>query len=142
MKVEPLRSVRSVCGSHRSRNLTILGVASIPTLNRIVDRSGMWSPLRRKDCSCQRLLPKSCRFLPASACGLRSWKAHARYGKSRWRGLVDEFLGLSVYMDGDALHRLMREGDTLSGAYLQVVPQRSHGFTGGSNRRPPWQEWD
>jgi putative ABC transport system permease protein len=35
-------------------------------------------------------------------------------------GLVDEFLGLSVYMDQEALHRLMREGERLSGAYLQV----------------------
>lgn len=35
-------------------------------------------------------------------------------------GLVDEFLGLSVYMEKQALHRLMREGKRLSGAYLQV----------------------
>jgi len=35
-------------------------------------------------------------------------------------GLVDEFLGLSVYMDQEALRRLMREGERLSGAYLQV----------------------
>ena len=35
-------------------------------------------------------------------------------------GLVDEFLGLSVYMEIEALHRLMHEGERLSGAYLQV----------------------
>jgi putative ABC transport system permease protein len=34
--------------------------------------------------------------------------------------LVDEFMGLSVYMEIDALHRLLREGDTLSGAYLEI----------------------
>jgi putative ABC transport system permease protein len=34
--------------------------------------------------------------------------------------LVDEYMGLSVYMDIDALHRLMREGETLSGAYLEI----------------------
>ena len=28
-------------------------------------------------------------------------------------GLVDDIMGLSVYMDLDALHRLMREGDVL-----------------------------
>ncbi|NEO38426.1 MAG: ABC transporter permease [Moorea sp. SIOASIH] len=37
-------------------------------------------------------------------------------------GLVDELLGVSVYMDIDALNRLMREGQTISGAYLSVDP--------------------
>jgi putative ABC transport system permease protein len=34
--------------------------------------------------------------------------------------VVDEFVGTSVYSDIGALHRLMREGDTLSGAFLAV----------------------
>jgi putative ABC transport system permease protein len=35
-------------------------------------------------------------------------------------GLVDELVGLSAYMDVHALNRLMREGDTVSGALLAV----------------------
>ena len=35
-------------------------------------------------------------------------------------GLVDELLGLQVYIDIQALNRLMREGATISGAYLAV----------------------
>ena len=35
-------------------------------------------------------------------------------------GLVDELLGLQVYIDIHALNRLMREGATISGAYLAV----------------------
>jgi putative ABC transport system permease protein len=35
-------------------------------------------------------------------------------------GLVDELLGLAAYMDLDALHELMRESDTLSGASISV----------------------
>jgi putative ABC transport system permease protein len=35
-------------------------------------------------------------------------------------GLVDELLGLSAYMDIQALNRLMQEGSTISGAYLAV----------------------
>jgi len=34
--------------------------------------------------------------------------------------VVDEFVGTSVYSDIGALHRLMQEGDTLSGAFLVV----------------------
>jgi putative ABC transport system permease protein len=39
-------------------------------------------------------------------------------------GLVDEFLGVSAYMDITALNRLMQEGSTISGAYLAVDEQR------------------
>jgi putative ABC transport system permease protein len=35
-------------------------------------------------------------------------------------GVVDELVGLSAYMDIHALNRLMREGGTISGAYLAV----------------------
>ncbi|ASC71844.1 ABC transporter permease [Halomicronema hongdechloris C2206] len=35
-------------------------------------------------------------------------------------GIFDELVGISAYMDIHALNRLMREGFTLSGAYLQV----------------------
>ncbi|OKH22004.1 ABC transporter permease [Hydrococcus rivularis NIES-593] len=37
-------------------------------------------------------------------------------------GLVDELIGIQAYMDIDALNRLMREGQTISGAYLSVDP--------------------
>ncbi|NEP00332.1 MAG: ABC transporter permease [Symploca sp. SIO2E9] len=37
-------------------------------------------------------------------------------------GLVDELIGVGAYMDISALNRLMREGRTISGAYLMVDP--------------------
>ncbi|MGK7871941.1 MAG: ABC transporter permease [Xenococcaceae cyanobacterium] len=37
-------------------------------------------------------------------------------------GLVDELLGVQGYMDIHALNRMMREGQTISGAYLSVDP--------------------
>jgi putative ABC transport system permease protein len=37
-------------------------------------------------------------------------------------GLVDELIGLSAYMDVQALNRLMREGATISGSLLAVDP--------------------
>ena len=40
-------------------------------------------------------------------------------------GLLDEFLGVSAYMDIHALNRLMREGQTISGAYLSIDPNFS-----------------
>lgn len=40
-------------------------------------------------------------------------------------GLVDELLGVQAYMDISALNRLMREGQTISGAYLSVDPHHA-----------------
>ncbi|MGB9082585.1 MAG: FtsX-like permease family protein [Desulfuromonadaceae bacterium] len=37
--------------------------------------------------------------------------------------MVDESIGLSAYMDGAALNRLLEEGSTVSGAFLAVDPQ-------------------
>jgi putative ABC transport system permease protein len=39
-------------------------------------------------------------------------------------GLVDELIGLSAYMNVDALNRLMREGATVSGSFLAVDERR------------------
>jgi putative ABC transport system permease protein len=41
-----------------------------------------------------------------------------RTHRLRVNALVDDVLGLTLYMDIDALHRLMREGETASGAML------------------------
>jgi putative ABC transport system permease protein len=39
-------------------------------------------------------------------------------------GLVDDWVGVSAYMERHALNRLMQEGDTISGAYLAVGSSR------------------
>ena len=38
--------------------------------------------------------------------------------------LVDDYMGLAAFMEIGALHRMMREGDSLSGAYLLVDSSR------------------
>ena len=52
-------------------------------------------------------------------------------------GLVDDYVGVSAYMEIGALHRLMREGDSLSGAYLQVDAARAATRSTASSRRRP-----
>jgi putative ABC transport system permease protein len=39
--------------------------------------------------------------------------------------LVAEYMGMNAYMELETLHRLVREGDTLSGAYLVVDPPQT-----------------
>jgi putative ABC transport system permease protein len=40
----------------------------------------------------------------------------------RVAGLVDDYMGVAAWMEIGALHRLLREGQTLSGAHLEVDP--------------------
>lgn len=121
VKVEPLRSVPvRLRHGHRSRNLTILGVASIPTLNRIVDRSGNVVTPPPEGLLLSKTLAEILQVSPGERVRIEVLEGARPVREIAVAGLVDEFLGLSVYMDVDALHRLMREGDTLSGAYLQV----------------------
>ncbi|MCB1279248.1 FtsX-like permease family protein [Prosthecobacter sp.] len=40
------------------------------------------------------------------------------------RGFIEDFAGVSAYMDIGALHRLMHEGETVSGAYMTVDQKR------------------
>ena len=44
------------------------------------------------------------------------------------RGLVTDFAGVAAYMDITALQRLLKEGDTVNGAYLTVDHQRWNEF--------------
>jgi putative ABC transport system permease protein len=50
--------------------------------------------------------------------------------------LVDEWIGLSAYMDARALNRLMREGETVSGAYLAIDPASAPQFYSLIKRTP------
>ena len=50
-------------------------------------------------------------------------------------GLVDDTMGLAMYMDLAAVHRLMREGEVASGALLLIDPAQRGGPVAGRSRR-------
>jgi putative ABC transport system permease protein len=51
-------------------------------------------------------------------------------------GLVDDTMGLSMYMELDALHRLLREGDAVSGAALLIDPSSEAALSSELKRLP------
>lgn len=120
-KVEPLRSAPArLRVGHRSRNVSILGLPSAPTLNRIVDRSGRVATLPPEGLLLSKTLADILHAAPGDRVRLEVLEGARPVRESVVAGVVDEFLGLSVYMEKGALHRLLREGERLSGAYLQV----------------------
>ncbi|HSW38397.1 MAG TPA: ABC transporter permease [Acidobacteriota bacterium] len=121
MNVEPMRSapVRLRHG-HRSRNLVVVGLPSMPSLNRIVDRSGKVYALPPEGLLMSKTLAGLLGTAPGDVVRLEVLEGSRPVRETVVAGLVDEFIGLSVYMDKQALHRLLREDEKLSGAYLQV----------------------
>jgi putative ABC transport system permease protein len=120
-RVESLRSVPvRLHFRHRSRNLAILGLPADPTLNRIVDRSGNVISPPPEGLLISKTLADILKVSPGDCVQIEVLEGSRPVREVVVSGLVDEFLGLSVYMNQDSLHRLMREGEKLSGAYLQV----------------------
>lgn len=124
LRVEPYREVPARLRlGHRSRRVGILGLANDGELRRVLDRN-----LQRIDLPPEGLVLNE---MLAGILGARVGDAiqvEVLEGARPVRpvvvaALVDEPIGLGVYMRADALHRLMREGDTISGAYLQVDSQ-------------------
>ena len=121
LRVEPYREIPArLRYQHRSRRVAVLGLAPDGDLRRPID-----GQLRPVDLPPDGLVLNT---KLAEILGVRPGDVltvdvleGARPGRQvRVAGLVDEPVGLGAYMQAGALHRLMREGDTISGAYLKV----------------------
>ncbi|HWO02717.1 MAG TPA: FtsX-like permease family protein [Blastocatellia bacterium] len=108
---------------HRSKRVAILGIKPDGELRTLLDRS-----LRKVDLPSEGLLLSA---KLADVLGARpgdTITVEVLEGERPLRHLpvvrlVDEWIGLSAYMDTHALNRLMREGETVSGAYLAIDPK-------------------
>ncbi len=119
--VEPYRSVPvRLRHGRRSRQLAILGLPSEPTLNRIVDRSGRVVRLPPEGLVLNETLADVLQAREGDQVTLEVLVGARQVRQVQVASLVDEYMGLSAYMESSALHRLLREGESLSGAHLQV----------------------
>ncbi len=121
LTAEPARSVpvRLVAG-HRSRQTSILGLSNGTQLHRVIDVSLKPIALPPEGLVLSTML--------AEILGLRrgdTLQVEVLAGRRPVRqvvvaDLVEEYQGTSAYMEAAALHRLLREGQSLSGAFLQI----------------------
>ena len=108
---------------HRSKRVAILGTRPDGKLRVLLDRQ-----LRRVDLPPEGLMLSSKLAEVLGAHPGDTITVEVLEGARPMREvplvrLVDEWIGLSAYMDIGALNRLMREGETVSGAYLAVDPR-------------------
>ncbi len=121
--VEPHRAVAArIRSGHRERYLGITGVDPEPRFKRIVDRDGRALEMPGAGVVLSKMLGDVLGVEPGDTVVLEVLEGARPVQMVRVAALVDDILGLSIYMDRGALHRMMREGDVISGAFLLIDP--------------------
>lgn len=122
---EPFRTVAArLRFEHRSHKIGIMGIASGTELRQLVDRDLKPINLPLDGLLLSNKLADILGVQPGDLLTVEVLEGSRPTLTVPVAGLVDELIGVSAYMDLDALNRLMREGATISGAFLAVDEQR------------------
>jgi putative ABC transport system permease protein len=125
MQAEPFRAVAArVRVGPRSRMVSITGVPADASLNRIVDASFQVVRPRPGGLVLSDKLAELLRVVPGDTVVVEVLEGQRPVRDVPVADVVYEYMGMNVYMEQASLHRIMREGETLSGVYLSVDPSR------------------
>jgi len=121
LRVEPYREVpvRLRLG-HRSRRNAVLGLMAAGELRHPVDERLQPVELPPDGLVLNSKLAEILEAHVGSIVTVEILEGARAVREVAVAAVVDEPVGLGAYMDINALHRLMREGNTISGAYLSV----------------------
>ncbi|MGE0444280.1 MAG: FtsX-like permease family protein [Vicinamibacterales bacterium] len=121
MAVEPQRSVavRARAG-HRERYVGITGIAPDARLRRIVDADGDTVRVPPTGVVVSAVLAEALGVRVGEPMTIDVLEGLRPTRQVMVTGVVDDVLGMSVFMDMEALHALMREGEVASGALLLI----------------------
>lgn len=121
MRSEVFRSVPAKLRHEHYQHLTGLkGIEANGELLRLVDRSLNRVYLPPDGVVLTKKLAEILHIQPGDFLTVEVKTADRPVRSIRVVGLVDELMGLSAYMEINALNKLMREGQTISGAYLTI----------------------
>jgi putative ABC transport system permease protein len=122
---EPYREVpvRLVAG-HRSRRTAILALEPDAELRQVADVNGQRRSLPADGVLLTGKLAQVLGVVPGDALTVEVLEGERPTRVVPVVGLVDEPMGTLAYMDAGGLHRLLREGRTVSGAALAVDAQK------------------
>jgi putative ABC transport system permease protein len=118
---EPFRSVAARLRNQQySHQLGILGLDPSGQLHQLVDRNLQVIHLPMEGALLTTKLGEMLHVKPGDTLTVEVLEGDRPTRSVIVSGLVDDLVGVSAYMDRHALNRLMREGTTISGAYLAV----------------------
>jgi putative ABC transport system permease protein len=119
--VEPQRMVPvRIRAGHRERYLAVTGMAADQRLRRVVDRYGRPVRVPPSGVVLSAILSQVLGVGVGDTVTLDVLEGHRPSLDVRVTGTVDDIMGLSAYMNREALHDVMREGPVATGAVLLV----------------------
>ncbi len=135
--VEPQRVVPvRVRANHRERYLSITGMPVNPRFKRIVAMDGRAVPMPASGVVLSQILANVLNVSPGDTITIEVLEGARPVGDVLVASLVDDIMGLSMYMNLDALHRLMREGEVASGALLLIDPDQEAALSSALKATP------
>ena len=121
MLAEPMRAVPArLSAAQRSRIVSIQGLVAEPELNRVVDANAGAIRLPPDGLVLSLKLAEVLGVKTGDIVTVELLDGRRTVRRTPVAGVVEEYMGTAAYMEIDALRRLGREGDTLSGAFLKV----------------------
>jgi putative ABC transport system permease protein len=122
---EPVRVVQSrIRYGHHSRKIAVTGLPRDADLNRLLDAQRRRIVLPEEGIVMSAQLGKILDARIGDVVQVEALEGQRATLGVPIRGFIEDFAGISAFMDLEALHRLMQEGDTVSGAYLAVDESR------------------
>jgi len=123
LRAEPFRAVPvRLRHEHRSKQIEMTGLAADSELRQIVDRSLRRIPLPPDGLLLTTKLGQILGVKTGDTLIVEVLEGARQVREITVAGLSDEFVGIGAYMDAEALARLLREDNLISGAYLRIDP--------------------
>lgn len=109
---------------HRSKRIGLLGLEANGDLRRVVGQSFDVARIPPEGVLLTTKLAEVLGVRPGDTITVEVLEGERPVRQLAVTATVDEMIGLSAYMDISKLNRLMREGSSISGAYLSVDSQK------------------
>ncbi len=121
-RVETFRTVPvRLRNQHWSREVAIQGMQNDGQLRRIINANGAIQTLPAQGLVLSRVLANRLRVAVGDTLEVEMLEGKRAHTSVQVAGIVEDFLGVSAYMNLDALYHLSGEFDVISGAYLSVL---------------------
>jgi putative ABC transport system permease protein len=121
LRAEPVRSVQArLRYGHHSRKLAITGMPKGASLNRLLDDKGNTIILPDEGLVMSEKLAEILGARIGDEVQVEVLEGQRPLRRVAITGLITDYAGVQAYMDIASLRRMMREGDTINGAYLSV----------------------
>jgi len=124
-RAEPVRAVQArIRFGHHYRKLAVTGLPRNAELNRLMDAERRLIVLPEEGIVMSAQLGRSLGAHIGDVVQVEALEGRRDTMQVPIRGFLEDFAGVSAFMDIEALHRLMHEGETVSGAYMTVDQSR------------------